>query len=85
MQAELLTGLPVPDLPSAHKAVETLHSLGPGCVLLTLGEKGVVFTERGKRAEDIKHMEAEKVEVVDTTVSRFIKVLGHGSDLFPSC
>lgn len=68
-QAELLTGLAVPDLSSAYKAVEVLQSYNPGCVVLTLGEKGVLFTEIGK-PDIIKHQEAEKVEVVDTTVSQ---------------
>lgn len=58
----------VPDLPSAYKAVEVLQSYTPGCVVLTLGEKGVLFTEKGK-PDIVWHQEAEKVKVVDTTVS----------------
>lgn len=58
----------VPDLPSAYKAVEVLQSYTPGCVVLTLGEKGVLFTEKGK-PDIVRHQEAEKVKVVDTTVS----------------
>lgn len=72
-QAELLTGQPVPDLPSAYKAVETLLTRGPDCVVLTLGEKGVLFSGRGKWAgpeEGFRHVPAERVDVVDTTVSR---------------
>ena len=58
----------VPDLPTAYKAVEMLQSYTPGCVVLTLGEKGVLFTEKGK-PNLVRHQEAEKVKVVDTTVS----------------
>ena len=58
----------VPDLPTAYKAVEMLQSYTPGCVVLTLGEKGVLFTEKGK-PDLVRHQEAEKVKVVDTTVS----------------
>ena len=58
----------VPDLPSAYKAVEMLQSYTPGCVVLTLGEKGVLFTEKGK-PDLVRHQEAENVKVVDTTVS----------------
>lgn len=70
IQAELLTGLPVPDLASGYQAVRELQSRGPGCVVLTLGEKGVLFTELGAETKTIRHIEALKVDVIDTTVSR---------------
>ena len=66
----------VPDVPSAHKAVEVLQSYGPACVVLTLGEKGVLFTPwGGKNTTTISHFETEKVEVVDSTVSCYCGAL----------
>ena len=66
MQAELLTGLPVADMASARETVRTLQLKGPGCVVLTLGEKGSIFSQR--ETNDIKHIKSTKVDVVDTTV-----------------
>lgn len=68
-----MTGLPVTDLETAAKAVTTLRATGTRCIVLTLGEKGLLYTVR--KAEDsaewspVQHMETEKVNVVDTTVS----------------
>lgn len=76
----------MPDLESGYKAVEALQSLQPGCVVLTLGEKGVLFSEKSTLGEmgvlfpeksnadqwgDIQHIKAEKVEAVDTTVTLY--------------
>lgn len=69
-----MTGLPVTDLETATEAVRTLQASGTRCIVLTLGEKGVLYTRLLTRAETgvwspIEHIEAEKVNVVDTTVS----------------
>ena len=53
------------DVEEGRTAVKSLLSKGCGCVVLTMGGSGVVFTDNGK----IIHVPAEKVDVVDTTVS----------------
>lgn len=60
----------MPDVTAGYKAVEALQLLQPGCVVLTLGEKGVLFSERNGHGQwgAIQHIQAEKVEAVDTTV-----------------
>ena len=60
----------MPDLTAGYKAVEALQSLQTCCVVLTLGEKGVLFSERISNDQwgAIQHIQAERVEAVDTTV-----------------
>lgn len=54
-------------------AVETLQGTGTSCIVLTLGEKGLLYSQLMKKELNewsaIKHIEAEKMNVVDTTVS----------------
>ena len=68
----MLTGVPVPDLPAAYDAMNLLQSFQPGSVVLTLGEKGLLFSQRDKQSSKwspVEHVEAEKVEAIDSTVS----------------
>ena len=65
VQAETLTGRAVEDLDSARDAVRDLLARGPGRVVLTLGARGVVFSEHNT----ITHISAQQVDTVDTTVS----------------
>jgi ribokinase len=68
-EAEVLTRVPVSDVETAKQAVNRLLARGPGCVVLTLGAGGVVFSGRG--SEDtgtLTHIPAESVATVDTTV-----------------
>ena len=68
-QAEVLTGVPVGDVETAKQAVNRLLARGPGCVVLTLGAGGVVFSGRGSEDTDtLTHIPAESVATVDTTV-----------------
>ena len=69
MQAETLLGSPVPDLASGRGAVENLRDLGARCVVLTMGERGVLYSECENGVwSNVGHIEAHKVDAVDTTV-----------------
>lgn len=68
----MLTGVSVPDLPAAYDAMSLLQSFQPGSIVLTLGEKGLLFSQRDKQSSKwspVEHVEAEKVEAIDSTVS----------------
>lgn len=58
--------------------MELLQSFQPGSVVLTLGEKGLLFSQKDKQSgkwSAVEHIEAEKVEAVDSTVSGHCYVL----------
>lgn len=64
-EAALLTGLSVADVESAYRAAQSLRQRGVRCVLITLGEKGVVLVDdHGQR-----HLPAQVVKAVDTTAA----------------
>lgn len=53
--------------------MKVLQTYGAKCIVLTLGENGLLYCqllekEGSSKWSEIKHLEAEKVEVVDTTV-----------------
>ena len=82
IQAEVLTGVPVPDITAAYNAIDLLQSFQPGSIVLTLGEKGLLFSEREKQSgkwSRVEHIEAEKVEAIDTTVSTCSECCMHES------
>jgi ribokinase len=62
-EAAFLLGERVEGVDGALDAAPGLLSLGPGSVVVTLGEDGAVFSG----GEDAQHLTAPKVEVVDTT------------------
>lgn len=64
-EAALLAGREVTDVASAMSVARQLRDRGPSCVLLTLGDKGVVIAE----AQGERHIEAQKVQAVDTTAA----------------
>lgn len=71
----MLTGVQVPDLAAAYVAVELLQSFQPGSIVLTLGENGLLFSQRDTQSgkwSTIEHIEAEKVDAIDSTVSIYI-------------
>lgn len=69
LQAEILSGLPVTDIEQAISAIRALLKKGPRCVVLTMGEKGVLFLDEQNGSSSIPyHIKAPKVNVVDTTV-----------------
>ncbi|WP_233114630.1 PfkB family carbohydrate kinase, partial [Aggregatibacter actinomycetemcomitans] len=47
-EAEILTGIKVEDKISAAQAAKRFHQLGVQIVLITLGAKGVYFSENGQ-------------------------------------
>ena len=62
-EAAFLLGERVEGVDGALDAAPRLLSLGPGSVVVTLGEDGAVFSG----GESAQHLPAPKVEVVDTT------------------
>lgn len=65
-EAELISSILVTDLDSGRAAVKALHDRKCGCVVLTMGGSGVLFTERNS-SNDVYHIEAMSVNVLDTT------------------
>lgn len=68
-QAAMVTGFPVTDITTATASIRALQDTGTSCVVLTLGEKGLLYTQlvMGQWTPTL-HIAAEKVNVVDTTV-----------------
>ncbi len=65
LEAQLLAGESVIDLPSAARAARTLHRMGPPVVVVTMGAQGAyLFNE-----QQSLHLPAHRVEVVDTTAA----------------
>lgn len=64
-EAEILTGIAVNNEEDAKKAAEVFHSKGIKTVLITLGARGVFFSD-GKNSEII---EGFKVQAIDTTAA----------------
>lgn len=64
-EAEILTGITVTDEPSQRAAAKALLTKGVKHVILTLGSKGVYYTDGGTEIR----VPAPKVEVVDTTAA----------------
>jgi ribokinase len=62
-EAAFLLGERVEGVDGALDAAPRLLALGPGSVVVTLGEDGAVFSD----GESAQHLTAPKVEVVDTT------------------
>lgn len=65
-EAEILTDIPVRDEASALAAAQALHRRGIETVLITLGAKGVLVSERGR---DSKVVAGFRVEAVDSTAA----------------
>lgn len=64
-EAETITGIVVNDIKSAACAAEKLHALGVSTVIITLGAKGVWFSEHSHG----QLLPARAVGVVDTTAA----------------
>lgn len=64
-EAQILTGVEVSDLATAHKAGRALLEMGLPRVILTLGAEGALLLT----AEQTAHVPARKVHVVDTTAA----------------
>jgi ribokinase len=64
-ELHLLTGRPVGDAASAEAAARTLLAKGVGTVIVTLGGDGALLVT----SEQVAHIPAYQVEVVDTTAA----------------
>lgn len=64
-EAEILSGIKVKDWESAKKAAKVIHAKGANIVVITLGSKGSLIYEN----DEYHHVEACKVEAVDTTAA----------------
>lgn len=64
-ELSLLTGLPKKDIPSAKSAAKRLRERGAQNVIVTLGNKGALLVT----GEEVTHVGAYPVEVVDTTAA----------------
>lgn len=64
-EAELLTGIPVTDAPSAAAAAAKFHGLGITEVMITLGKAGVWYSRQGVG----KLVPGFRVDAVDTTAA----------------
>ena len=64
-EATSITGVEIPDLQSAERALEALKKMGAKDAMITLGEKGVLAYEDGK----VKLFPACKVQAIDTTAA----------------
>ncbi len=63
VEAETLTGVPVPDEKGAAKAAEVFHSMGVKQVIITMGKNGV-YASDGNTG---KMVPARVVKAIDTT------------------
>lgn len=66
-----MTGLRNLSLKNAQEAVNKFFSLGCNTIIITLGSQGAVYASKNDRS--IKHVPADVVTAVDTTV-RLIKI-----------
>ena len=64
-EAQLLTGLPVADAPSAERAARLLKSRGANTVIVTLGDKGALAVSDA----ETMYVPPPKVKAVDTTAA----------------
>ncbi len=76
-ELNLLSGVPVKDMASAEQAARTLLGRGARHVIVTLGEKGALIVS----ADQVKHVDTYKVNVVDTTAAGDAFIGGFASAL----
>ena len=62
-EAEALTGSSVQTLPEAENAARILMKRGPGAVIITLGQRGLLYID----AKTVLHVPAMQVDAVDPT------------------
>lgn len=65
VEAELLTGIKIVDLPSAAEAAKLIVARGARNVIITLGSKGSLICQGG----EVEMVSAFKVKAVDTTAA----------------
>lgn len=64
-EAEMLTGIPIVDKPSAESAANALAAKGVRIVIITLGKSGALILDQGQ----IEWVPAPEVTAVDTTAA----------------
>ncbi len=64
-EARQLSGIAVTNLATAQQASDHLRQRGASCVLLTMGEQGVMITDSNQS----RHLAAIRVQAVDTTAA----------------
>ncbi|WKK58734.1 ribokinase [Sphingobacterium sp. BN32] len=64
-EAEALSKHPISDVDSAIAAAKKIQALGVKTVIITLGEEGAILLTE----DDVQHIEAPKVEAVDSTAA----------------
>jgi ribokinase len=81
-EAQALTGLPVASVNDAQRAAQHMHQAGAHKVIVTLGERGVLFAQDAQ----CQHYPGRKVQALDTTaagdtfVGGFAAALARGLD-----
>ncbi len=76
-ELNLLSGVPVKDIASAEQAARILLKRGAQHVIVTLGAKGALIVSSGR----VKHVDAYKVNIVDTTAAGDAFIGGFASAL----
>jgi len=76
-ELNLLSGVQVKDMVSAEQAARILLKRGVGHVIVTLGEKGALIVS----TDQVKHADAYKVNVLDTTAAGDAFIGGFASAL----
>jgi ribokinase len=79
-ELSLLTGLEVTDIASAEQAAKILLSRGAKNVIVTLGSKGALLVS----SNQVTHVDAYKINVVDTTAAGDAFIGGFASKLIES-
>jgi ribokinase len=79
-ELSILTGMEVKDFPSAAAASRKLRERGAQNVIVTLGSKGALLVT----GEEVTHVEAYPVEVVDTTAAGDAFIGGFAAKLLES-
>jgi pseudouridine kinase len=78
LEATVLTGIEITDLPSAQRAVERLHQKGVVQVALSLGPDGVIASD----GQSCIHYQMPKVDVVNATGAGDVFTAGWISGLY---
>ncbi|MEX0446742.1 ribokinase [Xenorhabdus sp. SGI246] len=63
-EAEYLTGISVTDDTGAEKAAQSLHNKGIETVIITLGSRGVWFSEKGKQGKVVSGFEVKAIDTI---------------------